>query len=77
MRDSWSSDLRKYNILQTVVMIVIALVFGVLAWGIITNRGDLVRQEEHTMSDGRKVTCFISNYGRSPSMNCIPNEENK
>lgn len=75
--DSWSSDVRRFNILQTVVMVVIALIFGVLAWGVVMNRGNLVQQEEHTMGDGRKVTCFTTFYGRMPTMQCIPNEEKK
>lgn len=72
--DSWSSDVRRFNVLQTVVMVVTALIFGILVWGIVTNRGNLVRHEEHTMGDGRKVTCFTSIVGRFPTTQCIPHE---
>ena len=67
----------RYDFFHAVLLVLIALVFIGIVYGIVRGKGSSIIQEELTMKDGQKVTCFTSIIGRMPTMHCIPHKDSK
>jgi hypothetical protein len=65
----------KHSLFHKFIMVLVALVFIGIIWGIVRGKGSTAIQEEFTMQDGQKVTCFTSIIGRFPTMQCIPHKD--
>ena len=64
-------------VMVLIVLVFVGIVWGIVSivWGIVSGKGSTAIQEDFTMQDGQKVTCFTSIIGRFPTMQCIPHKD--